>query len=251
MTYQRVNYQVINAGVSGYGTVQELSYLKKSGIEFKPEIVMLNLFVGNDLHDNISPYEATVENGYLVPSMINEGYLQKARTFLNVHSHLYRLLEKGAVTVLSGFMEKYVRGKIQIDEYQSLLFQKPTNKKIANELDVTFRAIKEMDCFTKSINSKLIIILIPINCQVDELQKQTFIKNNYSINQQIDMDNPQKTIVEWARSNNISVVDLLPEMSKANKVSKTYWKLNGHLNVFGNRVVADILFDNIKNIVVR
>jgi len=46
---------VINAGVAGYGTVQEYLYYKSEGVQFHPDLVLLMLF-GNDLTDNLLTY---------------------------------------------------------------------------------------------------------------------------------------------------------------------------------------------------
>ncbi len=52
------NVEVLNFGVSGYGTVQELLYYQREGVKYDPDIVILNLFLGNDLSEN------TYQDGY-------------------------------------------------------------------------------------------------------------------------------------------------------------------------------------------
>jgi hypothetical protein len=47
--------EVLNAGVGGYGTVQEYTYLRTEGLRFKPDLVALLLYE-NDLVDNTMPY---------------------------------------------------------------------------------------------------------------------------------------------------------------------------------------------------
>ena len=46
-------WQVLNAGVSGWGTDQEYLYLQAEGFKFAPSIVVLALFVGNDPSENM------------------------------------------------------------------------------------------------------------------------------------------------------------------------------------------------------
>jgi hypothetical protein len=46
------DWEVINASVVGYGTVQELLYLRERGMAFHPDVVLL-LLCGNDLTDNL------------------------------------------------------------------------------------------------------------------------------------------------------------------------------------------------------
>ena len=47
--------EVVNAGVSGYGTVQEYLYLRSEGLRFQPDMVLL-MFYENDLTDNALTY---------------------------------------------------------------------------------------------------------------------------------------------------------------------------------------------------
>ena len=46
-------FVVINAGVSAYGTAQELLQYELLGRRFHPDLVILNFFVGNDIQDNL------------------------------------------------------------------------------------------------------------------------------------------------------------------------------------------------------
>lgn len=43
--------RVLNAGVGGYGTVQQLVYLEREGVDLAPDVVVV-MFFGNDLSDN-------------------------------------------------------------------------------------------------------------------------------------------------------------------------------------------------------
>ena len=48
--------RVINSGVGGYNTVQELTYFKQEGIAFQPDLVMLT-YVQNDIEENKGPFD--------------------------------------------------------------------------------------------------------------------------------------------------------------------------------------------------
>ncbi len=50
---QEGKYQVINAGVRGYGTDQSYLFLKNEGYKYSPDIIIY-VFVKNDLEDNIT-----------------------------------------------------------------------------------------------------------------------------------------------------------------------------------------------------
>jgi lysophospholipase L1-like esterase len=48
------NYQVINAGFRGYGTDQELLFIKSRGLALQPDVVILAFVPANDLEDNVT-----------------------------------------------------------------------------------------------------------------------------------------------------------------------------------------------------
>ncbi len=49
---QSINLESINLGVGGYGTLQEYLVFRDAGKRYKPDIVLLGFYIGNDLVDN-------------------------------------------------------------------------------------------------------------------------------------------------------------------------------------------------------
>jgi hypothetical protein len=47
-----VGFEVVNLGVGGYGTAQELRHLREEGLRYRPEIVVLAFYTGNDIQNN-------------------------------------------------------------------------------------------------------------------------------------------------------------------------------------------------------
>ena len=73
----RKNVEVINFGVQGYGTAQELILLRKKVWDYSPDIVILAFFIGNDVinnspkleYDRYRPFFRYDGSGNLVPDM--------------------------------------------------------------------------------------------------------------------------------------------------------------------------------------
>jgi hypothetical protein len=73
----RKNVEVINFGVQGYGTAQELIMLRKKVWDYNPDIVVLAFFIGNDIinnspkleYDRYRPFFVYDASGKLVPDM--------------------------------------------------------------------------------------------------------------------------------------------------------------------------------------
>jgi len=73
----RKNVEVINFGVQGYGTAQQLILLRKKVWDYSPDIVILAFFIGNDVinnspkleYDRYRPFFAYDASGKLVADM--------------------------------------------------------------------------------------------------------------------------------------------------------------------------------------
>lgn len=76
--------RVINAGVSGYNTVQELTFLRKTGLSFEPDLILL-LYVKNDVELNKEPYNPVARKSFK-----NKRPTEIFHLLLR-HSWLYRL----------------------------------------------------------------------------------------------------------------------------------------------------------------
>lgn len=88
---QRRKIEVINFGVSGYGTGQELITLQKRAWQYNPDIVLLAFLTGNDFRDNTfalgrSPdrYCYSLNHGNLVLGMPRSRATSGVRQLLGV-----------------------------------------------------------------------------------------------------------------------------------------------------------------------
>ena len=85
--------EVINFGVSGYGTAQELLTLRERVWDYAPDVVLLAMTTNNDITDNLRALKKTEEIPYFVYRdgrlTLDDSFLQ-SRTFRLRHSALNR-----------------------------------------------------------------------------------------------------------------------------------------------------------------
>ncbi len=78
------NFKVINAGVNGWGTLQEITYAKDHFELFNPDIIVIT-FCGNDPWDDAQFKHKMVD--------LEKGVIRfPGKLFLRKHSHLYRFI---------------------------------------------------------------------------------------------------------------------------------------------------------------
>jgi len=91
--------EVVNAGIPGFGTFEELALLRSIGLRYQPDLVMVAFYEGNDYQNNAeAPRKRTVEDGYLRDATRESG----ATRWLLGHSVLAGLVE----TAISGLAIK-------------------------------------------------------------------------------------------------------------------------------------------------
>jgi len=75
--------EVLNFGVQGYGTAQQLMTLRHEVWAYEPDLVLLHFYPGNDVRNNYRPLEHDHFRPYFV---LNEGKLEEDLSFRDIKS---------------------------------------------------------------------------------------------------------------------------------------------------------------------
>lgn len=242
---ERHDLEVINAGVPGYGTRQELAYLIQNGARFHPSIVLLGFYALNDPDDNVEP-DSIVRDGFLVSQGAdagrakNPGLMYQWKAFLRTHSYTYSYvvnhLKESPVMrrVVGGFG---LGGDVFPVEVQFYL--DPPPPPVRNAWQVTFALLGEMDSAVRRLNARLVVILIPSRAQVyPEWWRRVLTRYSLS-DKSADALLPTRTAAKFLEENGIAYLDLLPEFRRlAEAGHHLYFDLDGHWNREGHRVAA-------------
>ena len=62
----RPRFEVLNLGVAGYGTAQELLTLREEALAYDPDLVLLAVYTGNDVRNNLEALELDPARPYFV-----------------------------------------------------------------------------------------------------------------------------------------------------------------------------------------
>lgn len=235
------NYQIMKAGVPGYGTDQELLYLKNTGIELKPDLILLNFYM-NDFDDNmiVGEREANTKGQLVVKHIKKQNILQLTRNFLFNHLHSYRFMERAAVNIMGPKLGSLVGGDVIYNTAAiSNIYEEKYSEQALSKVGKTFILIEEMNQFAKQNNIPFIVVLIPAKFQVYPDLQQDIVKQNHAI--EYDFSKPNQMIIIWAEKKDIIVIDLLPEFTAHNE-KDLYWTLNPHWNKLGNRQAAERIY---------
>jgi hypothetical protein len=108
-----VSIEVINGGIPGYGTADQVAFLRARGAEIDPDLIVLQFLSVNDLKENRYPATtwAKIENGMLTAKQVDTSpeelvdVIWRWHRYLKLHSHLLRLLSDsvGYLTIRLGW----------------------------------------------------------------------------------------------------------------------------------------------------
>jgi lysophospholipase L1-like esterase len=99
--YPGLYIQVLNAGVPGYGTADQLAFLQSRGAKLEPDLVIVQFLSVNDLKENRTPAQtwAIIKDGMLGHRGLTSKEVaqsiplwEQMRRWLKMNSHLARLI---------------------------------------------------------------------------------------------------------------------------------------------------------------
>jgi hypothetical protein len=254
--------EVLNFGVSGYGTTQEYLTLDHRVASFQPQVVLFVLYVGNDIEDNnrVLSIESERNRPYFVE--LPSGELQLDDSFRNdksfqelVASDWRRELRNSSYVLQ---LINRSRKAIAAFREQGLVFNDPLNRKLYSPpQDDTWRSawsvtektlIKARDwAHQRGLGFELVIVPSPEQAlPTEKLRRENATTLNLD-----DLDYPVHHIVQFAAQANISYLSLL-EPLRAYVDRKNLFAYGfppnfgyGHLNATGNEVAGREIADHI------
>ena len=262
------NYEIIKAGVPGYGTDNELAYLKTKGIKYDPNLIIM-LYYLNDIYNNVGVSDRTTMNGYLVMAKWNNQEMnpqQKILAYLRIHSHSYNLFMRAQS---NSRLHKYVhsfgktigmasnsyRNASNINIYnisesewdfaQSIIWLYYNNypSSFDDGYNLTKKLLKNVGTISSEHDAETLIVIIPSKEQVYPNYWNKAVKQ-WDINpDDYNLSKPSDILLEFGKENGIIVLDLLPEFRKhAEKGEQLYFHNNDHWNSNGHKLAAELVY---------
>jgi hypothetical protein len=260
-------FVVINAGVSAYGTAQELLQYEMVGRAFHPDLVMLAFFVGNDIQDNLClelrslrpttrPPCFGLRDGQLIElskpakdagkPAEPPGVLAKALgSFRDLE--LQKLVRQRGVPLLvetPGLVRFFASIGLDFDPgylpHVAAGWYSPGYAERGWAL--TRALIERLQADTAADGARLVLILIPSRVQV--LPKlSTLLPVLYPDSAEVaalmdDPTKPQRLMLDFAAKRGIPAFDLMPSIVSRGNVSELYYPAIAHWTELGHAIAA-------------
>jgi len=233
---ERLTHQVevLNAGVGGYGTVQQYLYFVSEGIRFKPHLLLL-MFFENDLSDNCLSYYAGFgprpfarlrhDEVEIVERLEPEDFLRFTlpvpfRLTLSRYSYLYY------------FLNTYVYQRLFAHRMRELQQADLRRTVECGRYQIVHRLIARMNDMMQAEGDAFALVLIPTREDVDR---------GYSA--------AQEPIVKFCEEKTLKCLPLLSRFVRERNLGmRLYFDVDIHWTRVGHRIAAEEISDFLSHI---
>jgi hypothetical protein len=247
-------YEVANMGVVGWGTDNEFQFYTHYGIKYDHDLVLVNLYVGNDLFDNMKWGEISVVDGNLVNTFNLPGSvfsIKNLRALALEHSYLASAMEISLfqIPLAQRLMSSILTGGETQDVYYGDHFDALVGTSrpalYLKMLRKTENLLRDFNAHARGSTKCFLLVLIPAIYQADETIAHAIYQEHHADSQSIiKVVNDLKRLGE---SEGFPIIDLLPKFREEIRHGRQiYWKFNPHFTPYGNEVAADVILSELK-----
>lgn len=220
--------EIIKAGVFGYDTRQEVKYLKKLYSRYRPNFVAIN-FMFNDLFTNmpLARTEKEERNRNIWARELLSKYADAKTSWLHVLAWTKKLI----------LSNDYLYSSLYMLTKRGQYFD-PSSEQLQKKIAITKQLFMDGLSYLAETPTKLMVLSIPQNFQVVNTKKN------------VDVDYFDNEMSKFAEENGFDWVPVRGVLEEAYAKTGTdlYFRLDGHLNNFGNRVVGEHFAKEVENI---
>jgi hypothetical protein len=238
--------EVLNVGVSGYGTGEELALLRAYGPRLEPDLVIVFFAVQNDARNNVqSPLCRRSGDGVECrdPERPSRSALasMQLRCWLASHSHLYQRLREATSDPF--FARIGLRRPVLPDgtaemPFGSDMYLAAEPAYLAEANAFTQEVLRDLLDWNRSIGAETWLVLIPSRDQIDDEEwSATSAKLPGA-----ERDRPQRALASLGPALGIETIDLYPAFRRhAVTGERLYFRIDSHLNPTGHAVTTSEL----------
>lgn len=270
--------EVLNFGVAGFGTVQELLTYREKVRQFDPDIVILAFLSANDMRNNSRALEdlytgtrntdrpfperdaSTTEWSIISPEP-KPSANNSAILIVKKHFATYRFLWY----TKNAFAAKYARAPIEsaaeekatttretkkpesASVYIARLFTPTTEEPFVSAWDATEWAIRELRREVEADGGVFVLVTLPDNVKM-ERDPKSILEKEYGekLPEGFDIDYPEKRLRTFATGKEVRFLDLTPgfraERDKQNLQPPFFsYEHDGHWNPKGHALAASLI----------
>jgi lysophospholipase L1-like esterase len=275
-------FEVLNLGVSGFGTAQEYLMLKHYGLEYKPDLVILEFCIINDVRDNSSTLRDDPSRPYFV---LNSGELEElpfrikpgSTVGVTEHSRILNFLVKffpnisyslkdrikqtpwlanllwkiGIVNSKPDLPDKYNKknGVPIIDDY---VYAEKYSPEWENAWKVTEGLILKLKEELETEKIEFLVVVVPNEFEFrPDMWNKTLDEYPQMKSVKFDLRKPERILSDFLEKNKIDYLLLRPEFEQYTKETGKnlhfHSAYENHWNANGHALAAELIYRKLKD----
>ena len=241
---------VVNAGVSGYGQAQEYVYLATEGYKYAPDVVLVVVFLGNDLIDNIRDSDGRFDrprfdldaDGRLVQTAWPDRAPKRRPAWdelLLRNSLAYNFLQSGVLAKVAQPAEW--SGETGRDPGQDLeVYERPPSRKLRHAWQITEALVGAIAERAAEGGARTVVVGAPSFRALDPDRFRALVAAQGLDPARYDPELPGRLLQQAAARQQLPYLDLLPMLRQAAAEGEgdVFYPRNTHWAPAGNRAVA-------------
>jgi hypothetical protein len=244
--------QVLNAGVSGWGTGEEYVYLRQEGLALQPDVVLVFFYVGNDLGNNVRrqsgqapqhrgpPFRLDADGRLLELPWERADPLPAAAT-LRQTSWAFSFLETGVLAKLEQAEDEDGGGDRSRPEAGKLdLYAVKETSERRRAWQVTEALLAAIRDESSGAGAPMALVAVPASYQVYPREWARVAPRGRDA-ERWEPEVPNRQLGQIAERLGVPYLDLLPAFRSeaAATDERLYFTINAHWTALGNRLAAE------------
>ncbi len=233
----------LNAGIPAFGVPDAESWFRRHGVALKPNLVVLAIFLGNDLVD-ASPdrEEILIVDGLLVPAQSSGGI----KAWLHRHSHLFviikNLLEQPGFRPLRARLGLGEPWKTRTLREEFSVYHESAGQELKPAIDATDQALGRFVDLCGELGIEIVAVLMPSEVQIDPDRWHSSITGLGLDPAEYDPSVPTRVFQDLLARHDIPTLDLGPPFAAGlSRDPKLYFRFDRHWTVEGHKLAAEEL----------
>ena len=260
-TLERNDVEVISLAVPAIGPKFYLRMWELEGRKLQPDLVVVGLFVGNDLTDHsrarpkTSRYSWLVEHSLAARAVRNLVRVVRSGARTDAGEEQYQPISSEQIGYeLPGYAagfdpsQKVFKDEefMRIEWNRMAICLEDNRPLVWRLMRKAGPLLKELDRSVRDSGAVLVIFLIPDEFQVDDELSARLLEKNDTDPKEYVPNMPQKILMRYLSENGIHSIDGLEEFRSRSTVENLYRPSNTHWNAAGNQLAAEMIVDYLQ-----
>lgn len=229
------HYRVINAGVQGYGPVEELLFFRHVARTFQPDLVITTLFVGNDAEEAVTSKAKLAGDARPATETLREGFLTRLRRVVR-RSMVLQILRLRVVAATDRFTTRLAPPEPPLQSYAA----QPAPR-IARGLEITRQSVETIAAEAAAVGARTGVLLMPARFQVDDADYGRLRDSVAQAGGELQRDAASERFDRALATLPLPRLDVLPALRAALPGPDLFFQQTVHLTPRGHEIVAAAL----------